>query len=235
MDQDENPARIELDPRLEVCPNFNSAAYTLVRDSLVNAGTPVDQVIVTLVNAWTADNATRRELWDAQQQADRDAEEAARQLRDAAEQAKRDDDLRRAEEERAEAERKKPKMPDFRAGALAEVQPRPMISPFARHKLNKFEYIELWYFTPAGLRATAASQHSTSDDAYSLVQTDEVMAIKPLASVRASKSVVRDEDLSWRDMTIGGDTFLEEIADSHWPEPHKQALASHFYRIGRHP
>jgi len=51
-------------------------------------------------------------------------------------------------------ERKKPKLPDFEVDMSPPDFLCKRAAQYARKKLNNFEYIELWYFTPDGCTDT---------------------------------------------------------------------------------
>ncbi|KAH9935265.1 hypothetical protein B0H21DRAFT_699252 [Amylocystis lapponica] len=230
------PARLTSDPALEVCPNFASPAFAGLRNALVQTdGIPLEQTAAHLSGLWADDNAERCEVWAAQLEADRVAEEAAQAERDAADLADRDAAAQKAREEAAEAEKKRPKMPAYSIGMAAPETIRPRIAPYARNKLKSFQYVELWYFTAEGLAATAGANRSSADDAYGFVQTNDTMALKPLNSFKAAKSVVCDTDLSWVQLSTGSAFFMDEVRAANW-EPHAhESLRLFFYAIFNHP
>ena len=77
----------------------------------------------------------------------------------------------------------------------------PCPSPFAINKLKSFEYVELSYFTPEGCASAAEENRATAEEAFGLTKVDGFVALKPVASFKASKNVIKDKDLSWR---LGG-------------------------------
>ena len=106
------------------------------------------------------------------------------------------------------------------------VIPRP--SQFAIGKLKSFNFVELWYFTDEGCHEAQDSSRAQSDDAYGLTKVDDLVALKPVASLKASRNVVSDTDLTWRQLNVGKNTMLRYMDLCGWPSRHTQSFA-HFY------
>ena len=70
---------------------------------------------------------------------------------------------------------------DILKGVEDALAPRP--APFAINKLDNFEYVELWYFTPEGCADASDFSKSSADEAFGLAQIDDVMALKPISSL----------------------------------------------------
>jgi hypothetical protein len=224
-------------PNLEPLPDFNGPGYQAIRDLIV-AQVPnltPQQAADQLQTAYDADKQTRIAAWE---QLVRDGEEAealqAQQLREE-EEARRAEEEKLAEAETKELEKKKPKINDFDEDRMADsvIMPRP--SPFALNKLKNFEYVELSYFTPEGCAIAAEENRTAADEAFGLTNLDGFMALKPVASFRASKHVVKDKDLSWRQMTMGKSLMLHHMNKLGWPEKHVNALAHFYFMLEDHP
>jgi hypothetical protein len=99
------------------------------------------------------------------------------------------------------------------------------------------EYIELDYFTTRGCReAGTDTNHSISHDTLTFTQLDDSIAIRPLAAIRPSKNIRRDEDLSWEEMWDAKNTLLHFMALSGvWPAEHAESLAAFFVALDLHP
>lgn len=93
--------------------------------------------------------------------------------------------------------------------------PRPCA--YALHKLEKGEYVELWYFTLEGC-AAADNECSTAQEAH-----------------RASRHVLPDEKLTWDQYCIGNSDFQLAISAADWPATHVAMLEAFFYTLSRHP
>jgi hypothetical protein len=108
-----------------------------------------------------------------------------------------------AEAERKEAEKKKPKPADFDESRAIGDRIAILPSPFAIKKLDEFSYIELFYFSPEGCAGAADQQRSVAEDGFVLARTDNALALRPISLFKASRNVIKDVDLTWRQMEMG--------------------------------
>ncbi|KAG2738450.1 hypothetical protein P692DRAFT_201798413 [Suillus brevipes Sb2] len=141
------------DPSLETCPDFAGDIYAGIRNDLTAAtGDQPQEVIDRLVAAWTEGHNARVLEWNQRREEEAREEAEIERARAAQEEEDRLAREAEAERERLESEKKKPKMNGFSATAAVgdAIVPRP--SQFAIQKLNNFEYIELWYFSPEGCK-----------------------------------------------------------------------------------
>ncbi|KAG2031685.1 hypothetical protein BDR03DRAFT_936269 [Suillus americanus] len=127
-------------------------------------------------------------------------------------------------QERTESEKKKPKIGDFDAEITVA------------DKVKNMEYVELWYFSPDGCREAALTSRSTSDsdDAFGFTRVDGMVALKTIASFKASQKALQDHDLSWHQFDLAKTSFLIHIEKNGWPKKHQQALALFFMLITNH-
>ncbi|KAF8235905.1 hypothetical protein L208DRAFT_1534907, partial [Tricholoma matsutake] len=158
--------RIEQDPNLKTCPDYGAPKFNIICTALINAGKMNnEQVIQHLTDTWNQQKNCHVEAWNQQLIDDlRDQEELEHQ------QCQEEDEQRaqrEAEEEaeRHEAEKKKPKMNGFDVNTMVDdfITPRP--ATYALHKLESFEYIELWYFTQEGCLDAPKNHHFQTEDA----------------------------------------------------------------------
>ncbi|KAG1790764.1 uncharacterized protein HD556DRAFT_1310313 [Suillus plorans] len=221
--------RISTDPALEAQPNFESAAYQGWLNALVAQGITRDDALANMAEGWRFKCQERIILWQEQ------AVEDACILQEHLERENTEKEAEQQEEQR-EAEKKKPKINDFDAGAIVAdvIIPRP--SQYAIQKIKSMEYVELWYFSPDGCREASITSRSTSDsdDAFGFAKVDGMVALKMLASFKASSKALQDHDLSWRQFDLAKTSFLVHIEKSGWPEKHQQALALFFTLITNH-
>ncbi|KAJ7197435.1 hypothetical protein GGX14DRAFT_335183, partial [Mycena pura] len=75
---------------------------------------------------------------------------------------------------------------DSNRGIADSIALRPSL--FALRKLERFEYVEAWYFTREGCADAAAAGANCSVN-------EE--ALRPAAALAGSKSVAKDVDLTW--------------------------------------
>jgi len=227
--------RIESDPNLQLCPDFSSADFAAIRDAIALAtNTTPDEAVASLTASWETQLASKKAAWADQEHADLLArEEAANEAREAEALLQAQLDKEAADDLR-EAEKKKPKMHTFSATKSigADVIPRPSL--YALERVRKFEYVELWYFSPDGC-SDAANQRSSANDSYGISKSDaDLVVLKPVSSVRASRKALRDEDLSWDQMEIASTLCLRHLRQLHWPEPATDALAIFWYNLQNH-
>ncbi|KAJ7051788.1 hypothetical protein C8F01DRAFT_998993 [Mycena amicta] len=223
------------DPNLQLCPDFESTEFDAIRTALVATGNfTQDTVAGQLRDAWKNGNA-KKVIWEQQLQRHRDAADAERQLREQEAEQVRIQAEKEAEAERKEAEKKKPKLADFDETRIVgdHIAIRP--SPFAIKKLEEFSYIELYYFTPEGCADTADHQRVVAEDAFGITHAEDALALRPISALKPSRNVIKDIDLTWRQMEMGSNGLLEEMARSGWPEKHIKSLATFFYNLNRHP
>ncbi|KAG6373139.1 hypothetical protein JVT61DRAFT_6748 [Boletus reticuloceps] len=186
------------DPNLEVHPNFASNAFHEVRGAVMDVlHIDMAQATERLKMAWDANHAQQIEEWNAQLTADAlDAEHLQH------EQGERDDEARRleeadAEKECKEVEKKKPRISDFNTTLAPPntIVPRP--SQYAIQKIISFDYVELWYFSPDGCSEAELTHRSQADDAFGISNLNNVLTLRPVAALKASRNARVDHDLSF--------------------------------------
>ncbi|KAG1849109.1 hypothetical protein C8R48DRAFT_778695 [Suillus tomentosus] len=91
---------------------------------------------------------------------------------------------------------------------------------YAIHKLKSFEYVELWYFSPDGCKAMADEAKTITDDTFSLTKVEDFVALKLVASFKASRKAIQDHNLEWRQFDLTKNSFLLYINKLNWPDKH---------------
>jgi hypothetical protein len=144
--------RILLDPNIAQCPNYNLAIYLNARTAFVNDNTTQEQAATLLANVWQATNTAEKQLWQEQIDADAQAVEDRR---------REEDELRIQREELADNEKEEQRKEDMKknkykyAPIPARGVPRqaPVIAAhYATRRLEKGEFVPLWYYTNRGLQ-----------------------------------------------------------------------------------
>ena len=188
-----------------------------------------------LVTAWNQTHAREVEAWDLQVQADVAEQEEQQRQAQAEEERLRADEERLKEDERKELEKKRPKINDFDDDKMVGdfVLPRP--SQFAIGKLKSFSFTELWYFTEEGCSEAQESSRALPDDAYGITRIDDLVALKPVTAFKASKNVIPDADLSWRQMNVGKNTMLRHMELCNWPSKHVDLFARFYLHLELDP
>ncbi|KAI0312951.1 hypothetical protein OF83DRAFT_1032015, partial [Amylostereum chailletii] len=176
-------ARILDDPTDKVQPDFSEQRFDARRNTIANR--EGQDVVVARLNALCdSEHNERVAAWNAQQDEDCQAAEAA---------AKPDDGV--------------PDIPDFDEDAEPPDHVEAQPAAYAVNKLRKGEFIELYYFTVEGCRDTA-TQTSASTDGFGLTQGEHGIILQPLLAQTPSKKAVPDFALSWQQMVVGATLFI---------------------------
>ncbi|KAF8802283.1 hypothetical protein BYT27DRAFT_7113339 [Phlegmacium glaucopus] len=226
--------RLIHDPHLEVMPDHAGPHYNILRDVLTQNGMTIEQAVQALNNSWTQNHNARIQVWDQQVIDDAAAEEAQR-LQQLAGEPQVGQEPPEREEERIEAEKKKPKMKDFNDTTSVSnyIAPRP--AQYALRRIEDFEYVELWYLTPEGCTDATQHQYTQNDDTFGLTKVDDMVTLKSVSSLKASKNVVPDSELSFRQMSMAKNAFFPLMAKYQWSEKAINAFAQLFTQLELHP
>ncbi|KAH9163595.1 hypothetical protein EDB89DRAFT_1912567 [Lactarius sanguifluus] len=149
-----------------------------------------DEAAQQLRETWTRENDNQRIAWDEQLEQDQAEQEEQDRLAQEEEDAQQALCDKEAEQQRKEAEKKKPKIGSFVKGQGVGnwIKPRP--AQYVLNKINNLEYVELDYFTIRGCRDAATDSHkSISQDTLSFVKVEDTLAIRPLATMRPSRNI----------------------------------------------
>jgi hypothetical protein len=231
-------ARIASDPALDIQPDFSSATFEGLRNRIIgHTQTTHEEVATELATAWQQDRNLRLTAWA--RQVEEDTRLTAEAAQAEVEQAQLEQDRLRleqeAETELREAEKKKPKINDFKSGIVVGDTLTPRPSQYAIHKLKSYEFVELWYFSPEGCKEASDEAKSNLEDTFGLTRVDDFVALKPVASARPSRKVIQDHSLEWRQFDLAKNSFLLYINKLSWPEKHQRALTMFFMNIVTHP
>ena len=98
-----------------------------------------------------------------------------------------------------------------------------------------YDFIELWYFTQKGCKDAAFTHCTNAEDAFGVTNSNDVLTLHPITSVKASKHAVPDEDLLFSQLMQARISFMEYAQQVGWPEKHIKALAVFFWKLETHP
>ena len=221
--------RILHNPHLEIIPDHAGPHYDGLRGILVQNGLTAEQALQALNASWTQNHAARALAWD--QQVANDEALAAQNLN----QDQQPQDPPQPAEVVVEGEKKKLKMKDFDDAVSVGnyIAPRP--SQYALRRLEEFKYVELWYFTPEGCSDATQLQTTQHDDAFGLTKVDEFVTLKSISSVKASKNVVADANLSFRQVSMAKNALIPLMTKYQWTEKAINAFAQLFTQLELHP
>ncbi|KAJ6566535.1 hypothetical protein B0H19DRAFT_939720 [Mycena capillaripes] len=230
-----SPVRLLSDPNFALCPDFSSDAFAAVREAM--GQTDDAAAIAKLTEGWAKSNDRDKAQWVIQEEADRAQERAQEAQRQQEEEAAAAEVLKLAEQERLDAEKKIPKLGDFDDNRAPSSFVEARISAFAQKKIDSRQYCPLWPFTTAGLAEAAAAVASSGDDASSirLGRTDDnQLTVQSGPSSSTHKSMVRDENLPYREFSLGWHRYVKELEKAGWPQAHITAISQFFFGLETH-
>ncbi|KAG0698266.1 hypothetical protein DFH29DRAFT_777588, partial [Suillus ampliporus] len=191
--------RLNSDPNLNICPDYADNAFADTRLQLTNENINEAQAIAILKNIWQADNNIAKDQWTRQVEEDTEWREHMNRLNE--EEQDRLEQDRLEEDEAARKEDRKKNKFKYTSIPQRDVPTQPVVIPsaYATCKLEKGDFVELWYFTNAGLD-DAKLKSSVNDDAMIMAvlaggETTWVSA----ASMRNTSTVVDDQNLPFED------------------------------------
>jgi hypothetical protein len=227
--------RIMHDPHLEVVPDHAGPHYDVLRNALTQNGMTVEEAVQALNNSWSLNHDARIQAWDQQVAEDAAALEAQRQQQQQEIEAQAAQERLEQEAERAEAEKRKPRMKDFDDATTVGnyIAPRP--AQYALRRIEEFEYVELWYLTPDGCADATQRQLTQPDDTFGLTKVDDIVTLKSVSSLRASRNVIPDAELSFRQMSMAKNTFIPLMTKYQWSPKAINAFAQLFTQLELHP
>ena len=108
-------------------------------------------------------------------------------------------------------------------------------SQYAIQKLYMYDFVELWYFTQEGCKDAAITHCTNAEDAFGVTNSNDVLTLRPITSVKASKHAIPDEDLLFSQLMQVCILFMEYAQQVGWPEKHIKALVVFFWKLETHP
>lgn len=235
--------RISIDPNDAQCPNYDLDIYQNVRAPIINPQMTHQQAAAILANIWTAQNVLERQQW--QDQIDQDTQEAEVRRQEAEDELRlrREEQAREQEDQRKEELKKhKSKFTPIPARPVPS-QPPVITALFATRRMEKGDYVPLWYYTNAGLDDALKSYNNIDEDALSLLRrSDGSTSIIPASSTRDARAVIEDQEISWDDFCIAAPRMIEAMGRSDWPRERITMMGefwtniqSHKFRSSRDP
>ena len=228
-------------PHKAIQPDFGADEHAHQRQLLREGGLTEEQVIAMLANLWTSTNARDRADWDRiQEQRALARQEDERVAQQEAERQHQEDEVL-LEAARAEEQKKNKKKFAPVINAPIPIGQVNIPAPVAATRMKKAEYVELWYFTNAGLRAAESSivKSSKNDGSFVLIHDEEtnVASFVPAATVAisASSGLIEDADLSWEDFAEATPRMLSFMGIMEWPQDRIKMFFDFWSTIQSHP
>ena len=116
------------------------------------------------------------------------------------------------------------------------VPSRPLIilAISAVRKMDKGEYVLIWYYTKVGLE-NAKSFVAIDNDALTLVtNSDGTTTAIPATSSRDAKGMVEDHDLTMEQFQVGAMRMLTAMKQANWPTDRIQMMEAFWTNIMDH-
>ncbi|KAF8800598.1 hypothetical protein BYT27DRAFT_7227398 [Phlegmacium glaucopus] len=128
-----------------------------------------------------------------------------------------------------------PAMKDFDDSSTVGnyIAPRP--AQYALNKIEDFEFIELWYLTPEGCSDAMQLQLTQNDDTFGLAKINNMVTLKSVSSLKASKNVIPDNELSFHQMSMAKNAFIPLMTKYQWSEKAINAFSQFFTQLELHP
>ncbi|KAG1891647.1 uncharacterized protein F5891DRAFT_986681 [Suillus fuscotomentosus] len=229
--------RLHSDPGLLACPDFMSDPYSVSRLGLVTPTTTEIQAADLLREFWVTTNDALRAQW--QQQTLDDECLHLEQQRLADDENNRNQETLRLEEEAAKNDEKKKNRSKH---LLIPLRPRPdsaddeiMVSDFALRKIDKGHYVELYYWTNAGVADAHANYRTRDDEGMVPTTGDDSSTIWVSAGLtKPSSKVVPDHNLSTVEFAQAVPRILKTMEEYDWPAQRITMLANFWGSIILH-
>ncbi|KAF8835128.1 hypothetical protein BDN67DRAFT_1015814 [Paxillus ammoniavirescens] len=225
------------DPDLKIAPNYTGPEFDIICEGLIHGYHENDQqVIERLPAAWQADRATRITTWNVQKETEARAAAEAEEAHRLHEEEEEVLVNKEAKCEQRDTEKKKLKMNTFTPGSsVADMLINPP-SQYTLQKLSTFDYVEMWYFSPARC-LDAAKHHDRThiDSTFGISKVDDLLTVHPVTSVRALCNVLPDHKLFFSEFLSTKNCFLDYAKKANWPMANVDTLTKFFWFLETHP
>ena len=228
--------RLQFDPSLLECPDFSSPTYAAFRGPLVNDNTTEEQAIQLLKDVWTAGNEVDRGIWQTQVDEDEALRADQSRVRAEAEELRIQKEIEEAEAlRRDDIKKNKSKhlpIPDRDVPTVAPV----FASNYAVRKMEKGLYVELWYYTNAGLDEALRNSNTTDDEAMVMLRLPNGgSSWVPAAATRTASAVTDDRNILWEDFCQAAPRMILAMEEADWPQERVAMLAKFWGNLQIHP
>ncbi|KAK1222456.1 hypothetical protein PQX77_014705 [Marasmius sp. AFHP31] len=233
--------RLNHDPSNDICPDYAHERHNIIRQALVNSEefpdvADNDQAITHLRNIWVAENEEHRQRWQQQVEADRQVEEERRQQREETQRLAEEEEKKKRDEKMKEKEKKKEIIHPFELGTPLQRGVTQRIHPYAKEKMNKWEYVPLWYFTTeATNEARKLVQRGMEDDVFGLSRDSEgKLTVSTNPTTKPSPKAKDDDQLTWAEVINAKPRFLKALESSEWPTRTRQMWTAFYVEMEMH-
>ena len=227
--------RIHSDPALSECPDFASPTYAEARAPLVNLEVNEAQAIQLLRVVWLAGNEADKLRWQVQCEEDEALRLEQARVHSEAETLKAQAEIDEAETFRKEEIKKNKSkyipIPDRDVPSVARV----VASNYASRKMDKGLYVELWYYTNAGLDEAFRNSNTVDDEAMIMVRLPNgSTSWVPAASARTASGVIDDKNILWEDFCQAAPRMIVAMEEADWPQERVGMMAKFWGNLQIH-
>ena len=227
--------RLQSDPALLECPDFASPTYAAAREAFINPNVNGEQAIQFLKDIWAAGNNADKLTWQLQNDEDEVARTELLHIQTEAELLKTRTEFEEAEALRKEEVKKNKSkylpIPDRDVPSV----PRVIASNYAIRKMEKGLYVELWYYTNAGLDEAFHNSNTVDDEAMMMLRLPNgSTSWVPAASTRTASGVIDDRNILWEDFCQAAPRMIGAIEEADWPQERVVMLAKFWGNLQVH-
>ncbi|KAG5633721.1 hypothetical protein H0H81_005741 [Sphagnurus paluster] len=203
------------DPLEEIEPDFAEAQHDEARQRLTDFGATPDQATEYLRQAWIRDRQSRHDVWQAMQ----------------TQQVPPDNQQQPEPEPAPTTTQSTTRLPTFPEGVPPPdaVPLNPL--PYARRKVRKNEYHELWYHSREGCFEAIHQTRTPGEDAYKIVNNKSGLQITSSSAHSASPNVVPDSNLTWDQVMFAGETLARVMEEEGCPDKNVEAITKFFVNM----
>lgn len=223
-----------MDPNAEVCPDFLLPEHDQKRLLLTIGTTTNGEASDLLKSLWTATNDQDKLTWQQQELTDA-ADLLLRQQQRETDSIAREE-LETLEHDAAAKEERKRNRNKYLPIPLdrgVPMQAQDVLATYALRKLEKGEYVELWFLTNDGLDSARRSNlHHNQNTMVVTSNADGTTSWEP--AVQAPRGVVDDEDLPWEDFCTACPLLIKAAEDALWPIERVDMMSGLFYAVQTH-
>ncbi|KAF8630215.1 hypothetical protein AX17_005468 [Amanita inopinata Kibby_2008] len=199
------------DPLLEDEPDFDGEPFAAAKQGLTD-----EAARGHIRQSWLANQQLRHEAWE--------------HVRD--NQTREDEECTAAKEAVATlaAAGKRFKAGAFPIGRMVPAKTTLNPLDYARQKIAKGEWIELYYFTLIGCHEATQPTTSNASDTFGITSEDNTLQLRSVSTTKASCHAVRDINLSWDEISFAGKVLARVMQEEshYWSEDHIQSIVDFF-------
>ena len=204
-------------PTANTEPDFEEEAWEVARNAIVAGGKEPAEAVEIMRQSWRTQHQRELDAWNEHvQQRRANPGPGSNNGDDAAVDTPGDE---------------RPEWLDRPTPGFLDIQP-------ARHvlkKLEKKEYVELWHFTVQGCQDAALIDIATPDDTFGIVNMEKGLMLQTVGASSVSSKVIKDESLSWDQLSEGKRRLLDAMNSCGWSEHEVRELAKFYLSLDLHP